>query len=78
MAAENHVLIISQEFLNRIMVGLGEVASKFAIPVIQDIEIQVKSAESGAKDWIASIESHLTGIKIRTTPPSAPPEQPPA
>jgi hypothetical protein len=63
--SENKVLILSQEFLNRIMVGLGEVQSKFAIPVLQDIEKQLAAAEVGAKIWVESIEAHITGVKLK-------------
>lgn len=76
----NVVLIISEEFLNRILVGLGEVASKFSVPVLQDIEKQVRAAQVGAKEWVEAIESHLTGIKLKAatgasvgqTPPNTP------
>ena len=67
MATENTVLIVSQEHLNRILVGLGEIASKFAVPVLQDIERQVSYAKAGTKEWVEAIESHLTGIKLKTT-----------
>lgn len=66
MSSENNlVLILDQEFLNRVMVGLGEVASKFSIPVISSIESQIKAAQSGDKSWIERIESHLTGVKLK-------------
>jgi hypothetical protein len=64
MASDNVVLIVSKEFLNRILVGLGEVASKFAIPVLKDIESQVQHAEVGAKHWVEAIEAHLVGVKL--------------
>lgn len=66
MSSENNVvLILDQEFLNRVMVGLGEVASKFSIPVISSIESQVRAAQSGDKAWVERIESHLTGVKLK-------------
>jgi hypothetical protein len=65
--SENTVLIVSKEFLNRILVGLSEIQAKFAIPVIQEIEKQAAAADAGAKHWIESIESHLDGIKLKTT-----------
>jgi hypothetical protein len=62
--AKNYVLIVSEEFLNRINVGLNEIAAKFAVPVMHDIANQIKMAETGAKDWVDAIESHLTGVKL--------------
>lgn len=61
----NTVLIVSEEFLNRIKVGLQEIPAKFANPVLIDIENQVKAAETGAKEWIQVIETHLSGIKTK-------------
>lgn len=71
MASENVVLIFNQEFVNRILVGLGEVASKFAIPVIQDIEKQIAFNATGAKIWVETIESHLTGVKLKAAQDTA-------
>lgn len=65
MASGNVLLIFPQEFLNRVLVGLGEVASKFSVPVIQDIEKQIAAAETGLKTWVDVVEAHITGIKLK-------------
>lgn len=77
MASDNVVLIVSKEYLNRILVGLGEVASKFSVPVLQDIEKQVSAAEVGAKEWMEAIESHLTGIKLKVATAASVGQSPP-
>lgn len=61
----NTVLIVSEEFLNRIKVGLSEIAAKFANPVFVEIEDQIKAAETGAAHYVSALESHLAAIKAK-------------
>lgn len=59
------LLILSDEFLARINVGLGEIAAKFAIPVIMDIEAQVSRTERDAEAFLAAIEAHVAPIRAK-------------
>lgn len=61
----NHVLIVTDEVLARIKLGLGEIAAKYAVPVFQEIEAQVALAETGGKNYIDAIESHIAAIKAK-------------
>lgn len=61
----NTVLILSEEFLTRIKIGLQEIQAKFANPVLIEIETQVKNAESSEAKWVSSIESHVSAIKSK-------------
>lgn len=61
----NTVLILSEEFLTRIKVGLQEIQAKFANPVLIEIETQVKHAETAAQGWVSSIESHVAELKTK-------------
>lgn len=68
----NSLIIVSEEFLKRILVGLGELPSKFAHAVILDIEAQVALAETDVKAYVALIEEHLQPHKDKAaalTPP---------
>jgi hypothetical protein len=59
----NKILILSDEFIARIHVGLGEVAAKFSIPVLQEIQTQIDTAEKDVKSFIAKVEAHIAPIK---------------
>jgi hypothetical protein len=61
----NTVLIFTEEALARVRMGLGEIASKFAIPVFNEIEAQIKMAETGAKNYVDAIESHVASVKAK-------------
>jgi hypothetical protein len=57
------LLILSDEFIARLHVGLGEIQAKFAIPVIQDIQAQVDLSEKDAAAFLASVEAHVSPFK---------------
>lgn len=59
------LLILSDEFLTRINIGLGEVQAKFAVPVIAEIEIQAARAANDAEAFLAAIEAHVAPIKAK-------------
>lgn len=69
----NHLVLLTDEFLARVHVGLGEIQSKFAIPVINDIEKQIKSYEAGTKEWYDSIKAHIVHLEAQIYPPAAAP-----
>lgn len=70
----NSLIIVSEEFLKRILVGLGELPSKFAHAVILDIEAQVSLAEKDVKAYVAMVEEHLAPHKAAATAlPATPP-----
>jgi hypothetical protein len=70
------LLILSDEFIARLHVGLGEIQAKFAIPVIQDIQAQVDLIEKDAKSFLASVEAHIAPIKQKVAAADAAPELP--
>ncbi len=65
------LVILSDEFLARIHVGLGEVQAKFAIPVLQDIQAQVDLAEKDAKAFLAAVEAHIAPFKQKVAADAA-------
>lgn len=60
-----HVLVLTEEFLKRVLVGLGEIPSKFAHDVILDIEAQLTMAERGVEAHVALIEQHMAPAKAK-------------
>jgi hypothetical protein len=77
----NSLIIVSEEFLKRIFVGLGELPSKFAHDVILDIEAQVALAGKDVKAYVAMVEEHLAPHKAAAdalTPPAPPSDVPAA
>lgn len=66
------LLILSDEFLARLHVGLGELQAKFAIPVISEIQKQVDLFEKDAATFIADVEAHIAPLRAKIAPaPSA-------
>lgn len=61
----NKILIFSDEFFNRVCVGLGELQSKFAHPVIVDIEEQIKLIDSDVVAHVALIEKHMADANAK-------------
>lgn len=59
----NTVIVVSEEFLKRIYVGLGELPAKFSKIVIDDIEAQVKLAEGEVHKYVALVEQHFAPFK---------------
>ena len=57
------LVILSDEFLARVHVGLGEIQAKFAIPVIAEIQNQVDLVEKDVKAFLASVEAHVAPHK---------------
>jgi hypothetical protein len=43
MSEHMNTLTLSDEFLQRVVVGLGEIQTKFGLPVLQEIERQVQA-----------------------------------
>ena len=44
-----HTLSLSEEFVNRIIVGLGEIPTKFGAPVLSEIEKQISAARGSGE-----------------------------
>lgn len=61
----NKILVIGEEFMKRVFVGLGEIPSKFAHEVILDFEAQLNLAEQDIKKYVELIEEHLMPHKAK-------------
>jgi len=61
----NSVIVVSEEFLKRIYVGLGELPAKFSKIVIDDIEAQVRLAEQEVHKYVALVEEHFAPFKAK-------------
>jgi hypothetical protein len=61
----NTVVILSQEFMTRINVALGEIQAKFAIPVINELEAWKNKVEAEPHKLLADIEAHLAPVKAK-------------
>lgn len=61
----NTIFVLSEEFVKRIFVGLGEIPSKFSHVVILELEAQAKAAETEAHKIIALVEQHLAPLKAK-------------
>jgi len=59
----NLLIIVSEEFLKRIFVGLGEIPSKYAHEVILDLEAQMNLAKNDVKAHVDLVEKHLQPYK---------------
>ncbi len=55
----NTVIVLTEEFLKRVQVALGEIPAKFAIPVIQEIEAWITLAEHQPAKVIELVDKHL-------------------
>jgi hypothetical protein len=74
----SNVIVVSEEFLKRIFVGLGEMPAKFSHAVIIDIEAQLKTAEEAPHKLLALIEQHLAPVKAKVAADAAKVEAIPA
>lgn len=61
----SNILVLSEEFVKRIFIGLGEMPSKFSHVVILDIEAQIKAAEAETHKIVALVEQHLAPLKAK-------------
>jgi hypothetical protein len=61
----NSLIIVSEEYMKRIFVGLGEIPSKFAHEVILDLEAQLSMADKDVKAYVALVEKHLLPHKAK-------------
>jgi|SRR5882672_5898157 len=59
----NSIIVVTEEFLKRVFVGLGEIPSKFAHQVILDFEAQLNMAKEDTKKFVSFIEEHLAPHK---------------
>lgn len=59
----NTVLVLSEEFLKRVQVALGELPAKFAVPVIQEVEAWITLAEKQPHKVVELIDKHMNEIK---------------
>jgi hypothetical protein len=59
----NSVIVLSEELLKRVYLGLGELPSKVSHIVILEIEAQEKLADANVKAYIGLIEQHLQPFK---------------
>jgi hypothetical protein len=65
------ILVLSEEFIKRIFVGLGEMPSKFSHNVILEIEAQLKAAENEAHRVVALVEAPLNALKAKVAADAA-------
>jgi hypothetical protein len=61
----NTVVILSQEFITRINIALGEIQAKFAIPVINELQAWFDKAEKAPHQLIADLEAHVAPLKAK-------------
>lgn len=61
----NTVVILTEEFMKRINVALGEIPAKFAIPVINELQAWYDMAEKEPTKLLASIKSHLAPFEAK-------------
>lgn len=61
----NQILVLSEEYIKRIFVGLGEVPAKFSHEVILAIESQLKAAETEYEKLVAVVENHIAPLKAK-------------
>lgn len=46
MAEKTYTITLSEEFINRIAVGLGEIQTKFGAPVLEELNRQILAAQA--------------------------------
>jgi F0F1-type ATP synthase membrane subunit b/b' len=61
----NTVVILTEEFLTRIHVALGEIQAKFAIPVINEVQQWIDKAEKEPTKLVADIDAHLVPFRAK-------------
>jgi hypothetical protein len=59
----NTVVILTEEFMKRISVGLGEVQAKFAIPVLNELQAWTDLHEKDPAKLIALVDDHLKSFR---------------
>jgi hypothetical protein len=59
----NTVIVLSEEFLKRVQVALGELPAKFAVPVIQEVEAWITLAEKQPHKVVELVDKHMAEIK---------------
>lgn len=61
----NTVVILSEEFMTRINIALGEIQAKFAIPVINELENWLNKAKDEPHKLVVELEAHLVPFKAK-------------
>ena len=61
----NTVVILSDEFMTRINVALGEIQAKFAIPVINEVQAWIDKAEKEPTKLLTEIDAHLAPFRAK-------------
>jgi hypothetical protein len=59
----NTLLIFTEEGVKRIVAGLGELPSKLAHELLNDIDFQLNMLKTDVKKYVATVEEHLTPHK---------------
>lgn len=59
------IVILSEEFLKRIHLALGEMQVKFALPVIMEIQAWFDKAEKEPAKLIADVQAHLEQFRTK-------------
>jgi hypothetical protein len=67
----SNILVLSEEFVKRILVGLGEIPAKFSHEVILEVEAQLKAAKDEAHKVVAFVETHLEPLKAKVSADAA-------
>ena len=62
----NTILIFTEEGVKRVLSGLGELPSKVAHELLNDVESQLKLLKEDAKRYVALVEEHLAPHKVVT------------
>lgn len=63
----NTIVILSDEFLNRIRIALGEIQAKFAVPVLGELELWAAKAKDEPAKLLADVDAHLAQFRASVT-----------
>lgn len=63
----NKLIILTEDMLNNVMLGLGELQAKFSHAILVDIASQVALAEKDLRAHIELVETHLKPLKDQLT-----------
>ncbi len=61
----NTILILTEDALKRVFVGLGELPAKISHELINELEAQVALIEKDVGAYVAQVEQHLLPHKAK-------------
>lgn len=60
----NKLIILTEDYLQNVLIALGELPAKFSHAILVEIETQTQKADLDLKAHIESIEAHLKPLKV--------------